>query len=197
MVKHLVFISFFLLSLSLSATPLEEELLKCYKVSNDSQRLLCYDMISSSLQQEHSKLKSIGKWDVKLKIDPLSQKKFFLLSLPADIGHGKWNKPVTLHIRCEKNKRILFIDWKNFVQSSPIILKIDNKLYNKKRWKVSKNGKITYYSGKSEVLIKRLLKSRKLSVKSKIIDSSPSLAIFDISGLKDVYDSIQNLCEME
>ncbi len=195
MVKQIV--SLFFILTSLSANTLEDELLKCYKLSNDSQRLLCYDMIASSLEQKESKLQSIGKWDIKLKVDPITQKKFFLLSLPADIGHGKWNKPVTLHIKYEKDRKVLYINWKNFVQNSPITLKIDGKLYNKKRWKVSKNGKITYYSGKSEVLINKLLKANKLSVKSNIIDSSPTLAIFDISGLKEVYESIQNIWEME
>ncbi len=194
MVKRIITLLF--TALFSQASPIEDELLKCYKLSNDSQRLLCYDLLTSSLEEKKSKLKSIGKWDVKLKVDPITQEKFFLLSLPADIGHGKWNKPVTLHIRYGKKKTVLYINWKNFVQNSPITLKIDGKLYNKKRWRVSKNGKITYYSGKSEILIRKLLKASKLSAKSNIIDSSPSLAIFDVSGLKEVYDSLKNI-EME
>jgi len=194
MVKLFYIFLFFLTMIFAGGTKIENGLEKCFDIQNDSSRLICYDMLTSSLINKNEKLQSIGKWDVKLQTNSQSGNNVVILNLNADIGHGKWNKPVTLEIRCENNKKLLSINWKNFVQNSSIILKIDNKLYNKKRWRISNNGKITHYSGKSAVLIRKLLNASKLSVKTNIIDSNPITAIFDIAGFRVVYESVKNLC---
>ncbi len=173
----------------------EKDIRKCFDIQNDSSRLVCYDMLASSIIKQNSKLESIGKWDLDLKVLPQTGENKVVLALNADIGHGKWNKPVTLYIECINNKKYLYINWKDYVQNSPIQLKIDNKLYNKKRWKILRDGKITKYSGRDEVLINRLKKANKLSATAYTIRSRKIHAIFDISGLNTVYNSVKSLCE--
>ena len=64
-----------------------------------------------------------------------------------------------------------------------------------KRWKILRDGKLTKYSGKHEVLIKRLKKANKLSATATTINSKKIHAIFDVSALNIIYESIKSLCE--
>ncbi len=174
---------------------IDQKIKKCFNIQNDSSRLICYDMLASSIIKRNKKLESIGKWNISLKKIPHSDEKKVVLSLDADIGHGKWNKPVTLQIECLNNQKYIYIDWKDYIQNAPIKLKIDNRFYNKKRWKILRDGKLTKYSGKHEVLIKRLKKANKLSATATTINSKKIHAIFDVSALNIIYESIKSLCE--
>ena len=191
----LLIIFIYSLSFSKENINIEQKIKKCFDIQNDSSRLICYDMLASSVIKQNKKLESIGKWNISLKKLPHTNEKKVILSLNADIGHGKWNKPVTLKIECINNKRLLYIDWKDYIQSSPIKLKIDNRFYNRKRWKILRDGKLTKYSGKDEVLIKRLEKANKLSATATTIHSRKIHAIFDVSALNTVYGSIKDLCK--
>jgi len=198
----LVFFSSFV-GFSHAETNISEQLAQCQKVTDNTERLGCFDKLGKLKVEdkiESSEPQSAGKWESRSEKSPIddSSNEFVYLSAESQI-RGQFSESITpsLYITCREKKTELYINWDTFlgIDSSRVLTRIDTQKAVNRTWQISTDNKATFYNGQTISFIKELMKSKKMFVQITPYGENPVQTTFDLSGLSAAIKPLRKACK--
>lgn len=180
---------------------IENKINECSKITDDNDRLKCFDNIVNNLNKESNLVDNLSddKWISDIKESKLDNSKtiYFIKKseneLPNQIGK---NTPVDLVIRCANNTTETYISWPSFlgINDVNVSYKIDDGKINKSYWNVSTDHKAVF--SKNPIKFLKELNNKKILIIQLTPHSfGPQEAEFNLSGIDKVIDKISNECK--
>lgn len=177
----------------------DKEIAECAAQANTVSRISCYDAIAErhSLAPlvENSTPQGTGKWRTSTEIDPLNDKNVYLATLEATNGRSKWDKPISLTVRCSDNETELFINWNDFLGSDAYTtIRVDKEKATKSNWPLSTDKVAAFYPGSPIGILKRIATSKSFIASVTPYNESPVTAVFDSAGAEAAFADIRKGC---
>ncbi|WP_231708974.1 type VI secretion system-associated protein TagO [Pseudomonas denitrificans (nom. rej.)] len=177
----------------------DKEIAECAAVSNTVSRISCYDAIaerhSLAPRVENTATQGKGKWQTSTEVDPLNDKNVYLATLSATNGRSKWNKPISVTVRCSDNETELFINWNDFLGSDAYTtIRIDKEKATKANWTLSTDKVAAFYPGSPVSVLKKISGSKSFIASVTPYNESPVTAVFDTSGAEAAFADIRKGC---
>lgn len=204
MYKSIILSSVFIFTVfcsSLSIAVSDKEVAKCAAVSNDINRLECYDNLAKSNKlAPNSNIKSANKgdWKVNIDVNPLDDSKTVILSIYSNenIRTGFRNQKIPLIIRCKSNTTDLYINWANYLglDSTNVTTRIDKDNAITEKWVLSTDNKATF-ARNAISLAKRMLQGSTLIAQTTPYSESPVMVTFNLDGLQEAIKPLRETCK--
>jgi len=177
----------------------DKEIAECAAQTNTVTRIGCYDALaerhSLAPHVENSTPQGTGKWQTSTDVDPLNDKNIYLATLTATSGRNKWNKPISLTVRCSDNTTELFINWNDFLGSDAYTtIRIDKEKATKANWTLSTDKVAAFYPGSPVSILKKLAGSKSFIASVTPYNESPVTAVFDTNGAAAAFADIRKGC---
>ena len=199
MKKLALFVASLCVAAGAHATIDEKEYAKCAVINGDLARLQCYDDLASNkklngLQNQPASIAGKGKWDVRIRVNPIDDSKTVSMVLDADSGTSKWGKPIYLVARCKSNETDLYIGWNDYLgQEVEVLTRIGRNKAITQPWSMSTNNKTTFHRNPIPFL-KELSSSTKLLAQVTPYNENPITAIFNTAGLEMAMKPLRETC---
>ena len=173
-----------------------KELTVCASVTNDTERLACYDRVARSLGlTPPASVEGKRKWQVSVKTNPLDDSTTVALMLFADSGTSTWGDRVSLILRWQSNKLEAYINWHDYLEDgASVTWRVGTKEARRGVWGLSTDNEATFYPYDVTGFIQELLEATRFVAQVTPYEESPITAIFDITGLKDVIRPLEKAC---
>ncbi|MCM2303552.1 MAG: type VI secretion protein [Elusimicrobia bacterium] len=195
--------SVFLLAItgSSQAADIKHSIAACSAISGDLERLECFDNLSkshglASPQPVKTNVKNIGKWMVRSEKNPIDDSTTASASLEATGSHSKWDKPITLVLRCKSGKAEAYIIWQEYLgsDSAAVLARIGQADAQSEEWPLSSDNTSTFYPGDTITFFGNLIKEAKFIAQVTPYSESPRTAIFDLRGIKNAIRPVLDTC---
>ena len=181
---------------------LKTDIAKCAAAKPDSSRLACYDRIATELRVDGPKVEAItgaGKWRVRVETSPIDDSKNAFASLDADNAVQRRYDSVTptLILRCKERKLEGYISYGKFFlgsESTKVLTRFDKRPAQNSFWGISTDHSAVFIGGSVVNFVKELLKSERLLVELTPYSESPVLATFDVRGIGEASNALQQVC---
>ncbi|WP_417618347.1 type VI secretion system-associated protein TagO [Oceanisphaera sp.] len=191
-------------TLAASATVTAEQvpsnsIAQCAMIGEDLPRLACYDQLAKTLgvngrHAMKARAGDTGKWVLDKQKNPIDDSRTVTLTLKADSGGSRFGKPITLVARCHSNKTEVLINWRAYLGSEAnVTLRIGDGDASTSRWELLSDRQASYHSTPIKML-KDLLAADKMVAQVTPFNVSPSIAIFDTSGLDQAIKPLRETC---
>jgi type VI secretion system protein VasI len=178
----------------------------CIKVTNDLDRLACYDKEAGRTPTvETLPAPAASPWLVRQETSKLTDQPTVVMSVESNetINCG-WNRgqKISLVLRCMENKTVLYFSTGCHMVSSEyndygdITYRLDEEKSHKVGGDASTDNKALglWSGGKSVPLIKQMLSKKQMTVRMTPYSESPFVATFNISGLGDAIKPLRQAC---
>ena len=177
----------------------DKEIAECAAQTNTVSRIGCYDALaerhSLAPHVESTTPQGKGKWQTSTEVDPLNDKNVYLATLTATNGRSKWDKPISVTVRCSDNETELFINWNDFLGSDAYTtIRVDKEKATKANWTLSTDKVAAFYPGTPIGVLKKLSGSKSLIASVTPYNESPVTAVFDTSGAEAAFADIRKGC---
>lgn len=181
---------------------LDKEVAACAAKKGDLERLECYDALARQNKLDapvvsSTPLAGVGKWVTRDTRNPIDDTRTVSLLLLADTGASKWNKPVSLFIRCQSNKTEMYIVWNDFLgmDTATVITRIGSLKAETKSWGNSTDNQASFYPGSPVGMIKTMMQHETFVAQVTPYNESPVTATFDIKGLSNAIAPLREACK--
>ncbi|WP_162265871.1 type VI secretion system-associated protein TagO [Celeribacter ethanolicus] len=184
----------------MAATAQEE----CKSITNDDERLACYDLAFGAKKIETPEPSDTGKWHVSVDTSALTDETNVYLSLESDDEiRGQFGSagPATLILRCKENTTSAFFRLNNlFLASIQGYGKIEYRLDTEKMSQISAkestdNKALGLWSGAQAIpFAKKLIGHETLIIRATPYNESPITATFDIRGVDQAILKLRETC---
>lgn len=138
----------------------------------------------------------VSGWRVVIKRDDKGRLHIVTLETTAAQGVGVRGTPVTLSLRCMDRETSAFINWESYVgdDSVPVTVNVGGAGASRSNWKISSNGTMTYYPGKTVPFVQSLLSAKQLDARVNPYGGHEVSANFDLSGLVSAIQPLRQAC---
>lgn len=139
---------------------------------------------------------TVSGWHVVIKRDGKGRVHIVTLQTAASRGVGVRGSPVTLSLRCMDKETSVFIDWESYVGSDsvPVTVDIGGTGDSRGNWRISPNGTMTYYPGKTVPFVQSLLNAKQLDVRVNPYGGHEISASFDLGALPSAIQPLRQAC---
>ncbi len=176
---------------------------KCVSITEDLERLACYD-IENGVEISEESVSSSGKWTKRTEVSLLTDDKNVFLSLDSEddiTARFGQRGPASIYLRCRENKTSAFFVFNGHFMS-------DNRSYGRIEYRIddrsmsfintsasTDNEALGLWNGaKSIPFIKRLIKGERLVIRATPHSESAVTATFDIRGLDESIVELRETC---
>jgi len=119
-----------------------------------------------------------------------------LATLPAVRGKNRFGKSLRLNVRCKNKQLSAWVDWgESLVQGTIVTARFDGKA-ERWRWQFSADQKATFYLGKAELFIDRLLNAQLLVTEAVSRGEKPIIGEFNLQGSDRALSPLRQACGM-
>lgn len=183
-----------------SYAAVDKDLARCAATENPITRLACYDSLASDRgaapETKSTASSEAGKWETLTRTDPLTDKSIHLAILEADTGEGRFRMKPSIVIRCQDNRTEMYINWNDFLGSSPIstTYRLDKEPAQRSGWSLSTDKKAAFFPGSPVPMLKKLINSSTFVANVTPYNESPVTAIFDVTGADKALADIRKGC---
>lgn len=178
----------------------DKEISECSNIKNPISRLDCFDQLSSkhslSPTSTMEKIDSMGDWITQTDKNPFTDEVIYAAGIVAETGEGKFNKPIVMAIRCEKNKTQFFINWETYLgrEKTAITYRVDRDPAKKSNWLISNDGQATIFSGSPVQLLKQISESSVFIANITPYRENSITATFNTKGAGVAFSEIRKNC---
>lgn len=181
----------------------------CAKISNDKNRLSCFDGIVKDLGitvkqekiKEDEKKDGLSKWVATDSSSEMDDSKTVTLMLESEntiTGFLSDAYRPTLIVRCEENKTDMILHTQNQFNSSGLYsvkatVRLDKGKAKSKSFSRATNGKAIFFK-KPIGQIKQMLKAEEMKIQWTPFSANPVIATFNIKGLEDAIKPLRKTC---
>lgn len=187
-----------------SAKDVKNEIALCSQTASGKERLRCFDDLSatSSLDLEKTNLKaegsvSNGAWDASSSTSPVDDSTTILLSLSAlnPVSSRVGGVTPRITIRCKQNQTDFIVHWSTFINNddTAVLTRIDKDKAQTTSWNVSTDY-VSTFARNPIPLIKSMQGKSTLIVGVTPHSSSPLIAEFDITGIREAIKPLRKTC---
>lgn len=173
----------------------------CAAKKGELDRLACYDGLARENKLDapvplSTAPDGVGKWLVRDTRNPIDDTRTVSLTLFSDSGQSKWNKKVTLHVRCQSNKTELYIDWSDYLgrDGTPVTWRVGSAKARTRSWGNSTDNQATFYPGSPIGLIKEMMGGESFVAQTTPYNENPVTAMFDTRGLAKAIAPLRETC---
>ena len=127
---------------------------------------------------------SVG-WSFERTTSPIDDSQTFALSLTSAEKVGMFDKPATLVIRSQKERREVFIAWPGYLgsQSLPVTVRFDKEEAVTENWGISTTGKSAFSPFPFADFWELVKTSRRLAIQLSPYRKPPTAATFDLGNI--------------
>lgn len=177
----------------------DQEIATCAAMQNDLNRLACFDSVAASNslapRVERQEAKDAGSWNVSTDVNPLNDENVYYAIVPASQGESRFRKPISLTVRCSKNKTELYINWNDYLgREASTALRIDKDPASTNTWALSTDKQSAFYPGSPVKLLKRIAESSTVVANVTPYNANPVTAVFDTTGANIALADIRKAC---
>lgn len=143
-----------------------------------------------------------GKWQVSRSTNPIDDSPTVVLTLRADSGQSTYGESIVFIARCQSNTTEAYIIWNDYLGDDSsrgydqkyVTVRIGDAAPEEQTWGISTDSEATFAPGWAGNLLKRMLESGRLVVRTTPYNENPVTAIFDTSGLHVVLPELAETC---
>ena len=178
----------------------KSEIAKCGLIEGALERLQCFDSIAKrhsldGVQKKKPNIDGSGKWSVNIDTNPLDDSTTVTAILTAESGADYLGRKVALIARCKSNTTDLYINWQDFLASNTtVISRIGKNSAETYKWSSSTDQTATFHRNPIDHL-RKMFGEESYVAQITPYNSSPTTAIFDISGIENALRPLMNTCE--
>lgn len=177
----------------------------CIQISNDLDRLACYDKALGRTPEQKTEPTAKGNWSVTSETSKLTDQTNVFLRVESDetVNCG-WNRggKVTLYVRCVENKTGLIFATGCHMTSSQyndygdVTYRLDDEKAKTVGMQESTNNRSLglWSGGRSIPVIKQMFDKSQMVVRMTPYGENPFTATFDISGLEESIKPLREAC---
>ncbi|WP_088624665.1 type VI secretion system-associated protein TagO [Oceanicola sp. 22II-s10i] len=153
--------------------------------------------------QDPAPAPSASQWRTSRETNPLDDSTTVFLALTATSGQSRWGEPITLVARCKSNKTELYVNWGDYLGDDSrdvysewkyVNVRVGEAPMRTEKWGVSTDRKAAFAPGWAGNFLKELLDQDRLVLQTTPYGENPSLAVFDITGLRSVLGLLAETC---
>ncbi|MHC4709060.1 MAG: type VI secretion system-associated protein TagO [Planctomycetota bacterium] len=179
---------------------LEQEVAKCAAISNDLERLVCYDELARAQGFDRQQARSVptggvGAWEIRDQVNPLDDTRTVNLALVSTSGGSTAGRPVILVLRCESGETEVYVNWRVRVASgAQVATRIGTDEVERRRWSLSSNQQATFYPSNDVDFIRALMTADRFVAQVTLYSGNPVTAIFDTQGIDNAVRPLRQSC---
>ena len=173
----------------------EAALRRCATLDTDPERLACFDNVVAGLISDDS------NWRVTDKSDPLTNQ---IVVTITNHGISTGRGPVFFSLRCRAGQTEAWVSINEYLGNGSkdgghsVSYRIgDEIIYEDVYWPLSTDKKAVFFAGKMNWLLRNLVTSDRLVLRTTPYNENPVTATFDLAGLQAVLDRIGDKCKWE
>lgn len=177
----------------------KSEIAKCGLIEGALERLQCFDKIAKKhsvdgIQRIKPKVEGSGQWSVNIDTNPLDDSTTVTAMLRAESGADYLGRKVTLIARCKSNTTDLYINWQDFLaRNTSVTSRIGKNKAETYKWSSSTDQKATFHRTPINHL-RKMLGEESYVAQITPYNSSPTTAIFNISGIDNALKPLMETC---
>lgn len=190
---------------TLTYEELEQRMASCAAIHVQLSRLACYDTLARSLgltvRTGPLSTGDKGEWRVSITTNPLDDSQTVVLLLDANKATSTWGDSITLVLRCKSNKTEAAVNWHEYLGSEArVTWRIGSGDAKTALWSLSTDHEATFYPSSwftpdaVVAFIKQLLAVNQFVARVTPYNEDPITAVFDLTGLTNVIDLLQDVC---
>ncbi|WP_299941177.1 type VI secretion system-associated protein TagO [uncultured Nitratireductor sp.] len=176
----------------------------CIEISNDLDRLACYDKALGRTPERKIEPTAKGKWRVQKETSKLTDQPTVVLNLRSeeevDCGWNRGGK-ISLILRCMENKTVLYFNTGCHMADSiggygRITYRLDSDKAKTAEGDASTDNRALglWSGGRSIPVIKSMFGKSEMVVRMTPFSESPFTATFDITGLEESIKPLREAC---
>ena len=145
-----------------------------------------------------------GDWTVRRSANPLDDSTTVVALLRSVQGVGGFDsEPILLIARCQSNKTEVYVNWHDYLGDDTNSVYSDQKRVTYRfppaaaeteLWSISTDNDATFVE-RPIPFLRRLVESERLVMQTTPYGESPTLAIFQLKGARDVIEPISETCD--
>ncbi len=183
----------------------EQSMAQCATITDDSERLACYDEHAISLGLEVTALIPIEpgtlivSTDSNTAADPSSNPStepstVTITSYPVS-GTSSEGDAITMVIRCRRNRTDLYIRWRDYLGSWAYVrTRVGDDDRGTRQWDLSADGRSSYYPRGTVGFIEDLIEASSVEFEVTPYVQDPVTAVFDMSELGNAIGPLREAC---
>lgn len=181
---------------------------ECTKLSNDLQRLVCFDALAAaqplaSAAPATATPPTVGNWQIIQETNPMDDSQTVILVLPETGTGDSLGRKAELYLRCRSSKIEAFISWQDYLASDggyntdakDVTLRWDSEVPGTQSLNTSTDSTSTFLSAPTS-FYKILLERKKLVAQVVPYNQGPRTAVFDLPGLQQIAEPLRKACRL-
>ncbi|KER01734.1 type VI secretion system-associated protein TagO [Photorhabdus temperata] len=204
-------------ALSIESNAKNIETSDCQSISDNTQRLKCFDSAvvektdkNSSTNtnysddpegvQEGNPTGNVGNWKIEKSRSPIDDSWNVYVFLASNEPIKTMFREITyphLSAFCREGKTELFVDWSTYlgINETQMLQRIDSEKAVNKTFYISTDNKGVFYQGSVIPVIKKLMKSKRLYLQIVPYSDNSVNATFDLDGLSEAIKPLRHACK--
>lgn len=131
--------------------------------------------------------------------DPISDRPTATAFLIADSGSSKWGNSISLFIRCDGGRTVLYVNWNEFVnnKAQPVEYRIGARSAQSANWQISTNYQATFYPASEEgvvAFIQSMFGEIQFIARTTPYGENTRTATFNITGVEHAVANVRKAC---
>ncbi|MEO5614298.1 MAG: hypothetical protein ABIR04_05180, partial [Cypionkella sp.] len=176
------------------------------KLSNDLQRLVCFDAMAAaqplaSAAPATATPPTVGNWQIIQETNPMDDSQTVILVLPETGAGDSLGRKAEFYVRCTSGALEAFISWQDYLASDggydtkakDVTLRWDSGPPTTSRLATSTDSTATFLSSPTSFYA-ILLHHKKLVAQVVPYNAGPRTAVFDLLGLQEISEPLRIAC---
>ena len=187
----------------------EQSMAQCAAITDDSERLACYDEHAISLGLEVTALIPIEPGTLMVSTDsntaadpstdpssnPSTEPSTVTITSYAVSGTSSEGDAITMVIRCRRNRTDLYIRWQDYLGSWAYVrTRVGDDDRGTRQWDLSADARSSYYPRGTVGFIEDLIEASSVEFEVTPYVQDPVTAVFDMSELGDAISPLREAC---
>lgn len=180
-------------------------LLGCTKISDDQERLQCFDTAMAGLMRPRAPKagEPSDYWHVTEKTDPLTDE--VVVTIMAR-GTSTGRRPVVFVARCTKGRTEAYVAFNDYLgddvdgpyeEGKTVTYRVGTAEPRTNTWSLSTDKKAAFFPGRGGEFLARMLKGDRLVVQTTPYNENPVTAIFDTTKLPETLQGLADTCDWD
>ncbi|SIN82745.1 type VI secretion system-associated protein TagO [Vannielia litorea] len=187
----------------------QDSIARCVSIKNEVARLNCYDAAASSFADVDREGRPVeiptkptvadgtGKWNYQSSSDPLTDEAVFTAYVTSDYPSA--GRDPILFVRCKSNSIDAYIAWNEYLSdNTTVTVRFGDDEPETSNWASAVDETATFVpGGRLQAFLTRMMTVDKLTARIQPYREGPVTAVFDLTGMKTVFDPYRDLCRLE